>query len=70
MSLTNSRRVPGSSTRCIMRAATPSMSGSEANSRTLTVMTPSVAAIGVGNGSLLWPGGSGAGCDGGCAMRG
>ena len=43
MSLTNRRRVVGSSTRVIMRAATPSMSGSEANSRSVTVMTPSVA---------------------------
>ena len=43
MSLTNRRRVAGSSTSVIMRAATPSMSGNEANSRSVTVMTPSVA---------------------------
>lgn len=62
MSLTNSRRVPGSSTRFIIRAATPPMSGSNANSRSLTWITPSVAAIGAGKGSAVWPGGSGAGC--------
>src|SRR5262245_35654734 len=64
MSFTNSRRVPGSSIRFIIRAAAPATSGSDANSRKLTRITPSVAAIGAGNGSLLWPGGSGAG---GCA---
>jgi hypothetical protein len=35
-----------------MRAAWPLMSGSDANSTKLTVITPSVAAIGAGNGSL------------------
>ena len=53
MSLTNRRLVPGSSTNCIMRAASPSTSGSEANSEMPTVITPSAAAIGEGNGSLL-----------------
>ena len=61
MSLTNRRFVAGSSTRVIMRAATPSMSGSDANSRRVTVMTPSVRAIGCGNGSFVCPGGSGPG---------
>ncbi len=58
MSLTNRRFVAGSSTRVIMRAATPSMSGSEANSRSVTVMTPSVLAIGCGNGWFVCPGGA------------
>ena len=59
MSLTNRRRVVGSSTRVIMRAATPSMSGSDANSRSVTVMTPSSRAIGCGKGSFVCPAGSG-----------
>ena len=51
-----------------MRAATPSMSGSVANSRTLTRITLSRSGIGAGNGSLVCPGGSGAGgVAGGCA---
>ena len=44
-----------------MRAATPSMSGSDANSRSVTVMTPSVLTIGCGNGSFVCPAGSGSG---------
>src|SRR5688572_28521365 len=53
MSLTNRQRVPGSSTRSMTRAACPPLSGIEANSTKLTLITPSVAAIGVGNGSLV-----------------
>ena len=52
MSLTNMRRVPGSSTNSIIRAASPPTSGIEANSRNLTRITPSVAGIGAGNGSV------------------
>ena len=53
MSLTNSRRVPGSSTRSIGRAGIgPPRSGSVANSTKFTLMTPSVALMGVGNGSV------------------
>ena len=59
MSLTNRRRVAGSSTSVIMRAATPSMSGSDANSRSVTVMTPSSLTIGCGKGSFVCPAGSG-----------
>jgi hypothetical protein len=40
-----------------MRAATPSMSGNDANSATATLMAPSVAGIGSGNGSFVCPGG-------------
>ena len=61
MSLTNRRRVAGSSTRVIMRAATPSMSGSDANSRSVTVMTPSLLTIGCGKGLFVCPAGSGPG---------
>ena len=61
MSLTNRRRVAGSSTRVIMRAATPAMSGSDANSRSVTVMTPWSRTIGCGKGSFVWPAGSGPG---------
>src|SRR5688572_32559643 len=46
MSLTNNRRVPGSSMRSIMRAATPSLSGIEANSATLTVIADLTESIG------------------------
>ena len=42
MSLTNMRRVPGSSTSSIIRAASPPTSGIDANSRNLTRITPSV----------------------------
>ena len=59
MSLTKRRRVVGSSTSVIVRAGTLSMSGSDANSRSVTVMTPSSRAIGCGNGSFVWPAGSG-----------
>ena len=71
MSFTNSRLVAGWSSRFIIRAATPSMSGSVANSRTLTRITPSRSGIGAGNGSLLCPGGNGGAgwpfCGGGVA---
>ena len=56
MSLTNRRPVPGSSTSRIIRGDWPSTNGREANSTTPTVMTPSVAGIGSGNGSsVVWP---------------
>src|SRR5687767_9923011 len=68
MSLTNRRRrVPGSSTRVIARAATPLMSGSAANSRSVTVITPRVVSIGCGNGLFVCPAGSGAGAGRSCA---
>jgi hypothetical protein len=53
MSLTNNRRVPGSFTNVIVRAAVPSMSGTAANGRNFTTMTPSAAGMGVGNGSFV-----------------
>src|SRR5688572_5372498 len=65
MSVTNSRPVAGSSTRVIARAAPPLRSGSEANSRRVTTMTPSPAVIGWGKGLLVCPGGSGS-CGAGC----
>ena len=51
----------GSSTSVIMRAATPSMSGSDANSRSVTVIAPSSRAIGCGKGLLVAPSGRGGG---------
>src|SRR5688572_21946318 len=55
MVLTNRRLVPGSSTSRFIRAACVPTSGSDANSASLTVMTPSVALIG-SNGLTLRPG--------------
>jgi hypothetical protein len=52
MSLTNSRRVPGSFTRSIIRAASAPTSGTVANSANFTLTTPSVAGMGAGNGSI------------------
>jgi hypothetical protein len=49
----NRRRVAGSSRSRIMRGATPPESGIEANSTNYTVMTPSAAGIGAGNGLLV-----------------
>ena len=54
MSLTNMRRVPGSSTSSIMRAASPPTSGIEANSMNRTRMTPSDAEIGPGTDQLAF----------------
>ncbi len=55
MSLTKNRRVPGSWDMSIIRAGSPPTSGIEANSTALTRITPSVAAMGRGNGSLpVW----------------
>ena len=51
MSLTKRRRVPGSSTSSIIRAASPPTSGTDANSVRLTRIAPSSAGIGKGNGS-------------------
>jgi hypothetical protein len=48
MSLTKRFRESGSGTRSIMRAATPSMSGSVANSRMSTRMTSSAARMDAG----------------------
>ena len=48
--------MPGSSTSRIIRGDWPSTNGSEANSATPTVMTPSVAGMASGKGSLVvWP---------------
>src|SRR5688572_5660215 len=52
MSLTNMRRVPGSSTSNIIRAASPPTSGIDANSLNRTRTTPSDVGIGAGNGSV------------------
>src|ERR671918_388369 len=53
MSLVNSLRVPGSSTSTIGRLGIgPPRSGRVANSTKSTLMMPSVALIGVGNGSF------------------
>ena len=49
-------RVPGSSRRRFTRAASAPASGIDANSTTLTLMTPSAAGIGSGNGLLVRPG--------------
>src|SRR3977135_2960977 len=53
MSLTNSRRVPGSLTRSIMRAGSRAMSGIDANSAMFTRIASPLSAIGFGNGSML-----------------
>src|SRR5437773_12066455 len=55
MSLTNRRRVPGSVTSSIMRAAPSALSGIDANSANFTVMMSSFALMGAAKGSFdVW----------------
>ena len=61
MSFTNMRLVPGSYDISIGRAGSPLTSGSVANSTKFTLMTPSSAGIGLGNGSRVPFGPSGGG---------